>query len=278
MSPKMKMKMGRSTARKPAQPFLHHLRGRFFRHNVPGGAIPAAPAEPAVRKSQATLTANEQARFLAAINTFNGNGFYGAFVAIHADMRHRMHSMDGPIGTQRFLPWHRAYLVELERELRTLDPALFIPYWDWTVARDVPAWLASFTPTVIADGRRIVVTRTPGQSGALPTQNGVNNALANATYTPFTSALEQVHNTVHVWVGGTMSSIPTAPADPLFWMHHTNIDRLWNVWQQTHANQNPQLTGQNAVLDPWTLREPDTRRIADLGYSYAAAQRAAGHR
>ena len=32
---------------------------------------------------------------------------------------------------QRFLPWHRAYLINFERELREIDSFLSIPYWDW---------------------------------------------------------------------------------------------------------------------------------------------------
>jgi hypothetical protein len=46
-----------------------------------------------------------------------------------------------------------------------------------------------------------------------------------------------VHNRVHVWVGGSM--LPgTSPDDPVFFMHHCNIDRLWAQWQHTHPGQN----------------------------------------
>ncbi len=40
-----------------------------------------------------------------------------------------------------------------------------------------------------------------------------------------------MHNGVHVWVGGKMADVPTAPNDPAFWLHHSNIDRLWAQWQ-----------------------------------------------
>lgn len=29
--------------------------------------------------------------------------------------------------------------------------------------------------------------------------------------------------------------------DPLFWAHHTMVDRLWAMWQITHPGDNPQL-------------------------------------
>ncbi|EEH20603.2 hypothetical protein PABG_02834 [Paracoccidioides brasiliensis Pb03] len=47
--------------------------------------------------------------------------------------------------------------------------------------------------------------------------------------------LEYIHNTVHGWVGGNytghMSEIPVATFDPLFWLHHCNIDRMFAIWQ-----------------------------------------------
>ncbi|MEM6452141.1 MAG: tyrosinase family protein [Cyanobacteria bacterium P01_D01_bin.105] len=30
---------------------------------------------------------------------------------------------------------------------------------------------------------------------------------------------------------GTMDSIPCSPYDPIFWLHHANVDRLWAQWQ-----------------------------------------------
>ena len=38
------------------------------------------------------------------------------------------------------------------------------------------------------------------------------------------------HNWVHVDIAGLMGSPATAGQDPIFWLHHANIDRLWEVW------------------------------------------------
>ena len=57
------------------------------------------------------------------------------------------------------------------------------------------------------------------------------SVMAHSAFPSFTSSLEAVHGGVHVWVRGTMSMIPTAPADLIFWMHHANIDRLWWQWR-----------------------------------------------
>jgi len=59
-------------------------------------------------------------------------------------------------------------------------------------------------------------------------------------------ALEQTpHNDVHVGVGGPegyMSAFDTAPLDPVFWLHHANIDRLWAVWLKRPHRHNPTST------------------------------------
>jgi len=94
-----------------------------------------------------------------------------------------------------------------------------------------------------------------------------------STFSTFAGGLENIHNGVHVWVGGTMGWIPTAPADPIFWMHHANIDRLWSVWQAAHPGLNPNLPGPpssptSPVMDPWSYTEPNTRSIAAMGYKY----------
>jgi tyrosinase len=38
-----------------------------------------------------------------------------------------------------------------------------------------------------------------------------------------------LHNRVHVWVGGDMSP-STSPNDPVFYLNHCNVDRLWEAW------------------------------------------------
>lgn len=55
-------------------------------------------------------------------------------------------------------------------------------------------------------------------------------------YIPPESALQVgMHNLVHVWVGGTNGTMlpSTSPNDPVFFLHHANVDRLWALWQQS---------------------------------------------
>lgn len=41
------------------------------------------------------------------------------------------------------------------------------------------------------------------------------------------------HNRVHRWVGGVMLG-SGSPDDPVFWLHHAFMDRLWDRWQKAH--------------------------------------------
>ena len=222
---------------------------------------------PYQRKDQAALTVTEQQRFLCAFNVLISNGTFGPLVDIHGDPAHLPHT------TQRFLPWHRIYLLKLEQALRAIHPDVSLPYWDWTQAgeQQIPPWLVGVTPTVVTPTQTIPVTRFPQTSADLATiASNTPTALAQTDFTNFTSLLQGIHNGVHVWVGGSMGSVPTAPADPIFWMHHCNIDRLWWQWQKTpgNAGKNPILTGAGAVMDPWPNTEADTRDIIALGYTY----------
>src|SRR5216683_2521275 len=197
----------------------------------------------------------------------------GPFVDLHdMDIAAGMHYQHG---TERFLPWHRIYLILLEQQLRAIHPDVYIPYWDWTVDRGFPSWLAGYTPTVTTPAQgAITVTRSPHDPNFLPTVAEIGNVMANNNFANFRGQLEGYHGSVHVWVGGTMGAIPTAPCDPVFFMHHANIDRIWSQWQAANPGKNPDLPGPNPgpnspVMDPWSYTEADTRTTAGLGHTYA---------
>jgi len=64
----------------------------------------------------------------------------------------------------------------------------------------------------------------------LPTSVQVENLLKLSTFKEFHQEIENLHNKVHWWVAGCMLQ-RTSPNDPVFWLHHANIDRLWAMWQ-----------------------------------------------
>jgi tyrosinase len=214
------------------------------------------------RKDARQLSADEQTRFLNAFSQANALGALGPMVNIHANSVHQMHNHP------RFLPWHRIYLVKMEQLLMSIDPTVCLPYWRSSEQQAFPSWLLGFTPTVDLIIGTHTVTRNIGAFSSLPDTAAVNTAMGHNTFNPFAAALEGIHNSGHVWVGGSMGSVPTAPADPAFWMHHAEIDRIWAEWQQANPTEHPPLAGADAVMDPWPETEADTRDTTGLGYIY----------
>jgi len=63
-------------------------------------------------------------------------------------------------------------------------------------------------------------------------------AIGSADYLTLRSRSEDIHNLVHRWVGGNMLRM-TSPNDPVFFMHHAAIDRMWSIWQKKVAPGTP---------------------------------------
>ena len=47
----------------------------------------------------------------------------------------------------------------------------------------------------------------------------------------------ELHNRVHIYIGGAMQSVPRASNDPIFFLHHCNIDRLYEEWLDQYSDE-----------------------------------------
>ncbi|KAK4862915.1 hypothetical protein LT330_010745 [Penicillium expansum] len=76
--------------------------------------------------------------------------------------------------------------------------------------------------------------------------------------------LEYIHNNIHGWVGGDfnghMSQIPVATFDPIFWLHHCNIDRIFALWQALNPDKWFEKSKVNAFFQE-TIGLPDGAEI-----------------
>lgn len=217
-----------------------------------------------VRRDHRSLTESQRNAFNNALEAMDGNAAWSTLTNYHAGGVYRMHAMHGLSGRQRFLSWHRQYLFEAEQMLRTVEPTVTIPYWEYSSDGNRPDWVHQ-PPGVDRP--------TPGASGFLPHGGTISAVLARGDYTSFTTALENdAHNQVHNWCGGTLRNPSTASFDPIFWLLHSNVDRLWAIWQETHTTpvvHTPSLSGPEQVLDPWNVTIVDVDEPAwDLGYRY----------
>jgi tyrosinase len=231
-----------------------------------------------VRKNANKMKAGERDRFLLALAKLNTSAQaptpsgYQTLRNMHVSAANgEEHS--GP----QFLPWHRTYLLDLERRLQAIDPSVSMHYWRF----DEPApnvfsklfigetkrspatasfvvldpgnplvgWVTDSVPGILRSATFNTLTQAaPGQPGfELLTQA---ETLALGTAYPDFSVMEGTpHGAAHVSFNGWISSIPTAPKDPLFFMLHSNVDRLWALWQwlnrRTDADDPDTYTGQN---------------------------------
>ncbi|KAK6532025.1 hypothetical protein TWF694_003188 [Orbilia ellipsospora] len=68
-----------------------------------------------------------------------------------------------------------------------------------------------------------------------------------------TDSLESVHDVIHATVGGNngeMAYVDYAAHDPLFFLHHTNIDRIFAIWQAIHSNStNPYISSSDNFVN-----------------------------
>jgi tyrosinase len=218
------------------------------------------------RISAFKMSKAEQDIYKNAVTAMISDGTYEALVKIHAEMRHNMHDMPGigMLGRLRFLPWHRAYLIHFEAELQKRDAKAFVPYWDW-VAGGVPDWLKGFKPKVgSVDNKRNDLTKP------ITDQSRIDALLKIGDFPSFTHELElDPHNSGHVALGFPMERVPVAPSDPIFWMHHGQVDRVWAMWQSSNSTKKPILSSPDDVMDPWSDTVDTLQSIAKLGYSYA---------
>lgn len=60
-------------------------------------------------------------------------------------------------------------------------------------------------------------------------------AADNGNFNP--SSLEALHDNIHVLTGGHMSIVPQAAYAPVFWLHHTNVDRVFAIYQAAYPDK-----------------------------------------
>jgi tyrosinase len=191
-------------------------------------------------------------------------------------------------GTRLFLPWHRAYLYFFELALRDLVPDAALAWWDWSSTDShttgIPAAYAtpkagtgpnSLYQTVVPQvarqsGKPTRTARAPAPPSALPSQQDVQAVLALSDFLDFQSQLEEIHNKIHLWVGGTMGEIPWAAYDPIFFAHHAMIDRIWRLWQTRHPTPHLPAGLLEQALPPFPLTVAQTLDVNGLGYDYAS--------
>lgn len=221
-----------------------------------------------IRKNYRDLSDLERQNFVQAVLKVKEEGLVDEFADIHAS-----HFQHGIHRSSHFLPWHREFILRFERALQRHVPTVALPYWNSTVdisATD-PLWNDEFLGQFDAAwdlGRRL--------GGVdLPTVDELDLTQGLGSYNAYWRKLERdIHNPPHNWVGGVMAGV-ASPGDPIFFLHHGWIDRLWAHWRRAHPGAPFVASAAGLGVDDPLMGWPD-RKPADvldhlaLGYEYDA--------
>jgi tyrosinase len=173
-----------------------------------------------------------------------------------------------------FLPWHRMYLHHFENMIMSEVMELggpedwALPYWNYSEAspesRILPKAFQKSSTTGLYVPQRAANANAGLQFAGTPETN-ISDCLSEPLFTgvpsgspgfgglpglshnprPGKGMLERSpHDRMHGAINGStsadelnfMGNFTRAPLDPIFWVHHCNIDRLWEVWVQSHVN------------------------------------------
>jgi tyrosinase len=162
-----------------------------------------------------------------------------------------------PFAPDLFLPWHRAYLLYFEELVRVIsgNPDFTLPYWNYTAGPGraiIPPEFRDPNSPLFVENRSDGVNRGLPIDHRIPAARSPINleALRNSFYSRgdrpasmgFNPDLDgKLHAAVHGLVGDArnMGTVETAAQDPIFWLHHCQIDRLWYSWQRAGRRTPP---------------------------------------
>lgn len=246
-----------------------------------------------VRRSARTMSASDPdlaaySRAVAAMKALPASDprNWNRFAAIHANFC--------PHGNWFFLPWHRAYLVSLERICRDLSGKadFALPYWDWSLDRQLPAAFTTGTPQTnpLNHRRPGSLTITDDMTGpgvisrimqspdfeAFGSSRPRGQTDTNARWQRRMGAKTELefnpHDGIHQTVGGDMGQVANASRDPIFYLHHANVDRLWSAWNARGNQNSGEAMWRNFAFNrnfpQWDVAVSDLLSTGQLGYRY----------
>jgi Common central domain of tyrosinase len=203
-----------------------------------------------------------------------------------------------------FFPWHRLFLYFFEQIVRqavveTGGPTDWtLPYWNYDLGGENASLPEPFRLPADSSNPLFVPVRRPyyNAGGTLPdliaseeralalrefTGNAMFGGNNKSPHRPRFWGQpglpeETPHGTVHVEVGGWMRNPEEAAQDPIFWLHHANIDRIWAVWNEREGGANPTEGGWlthtfeffNSQGEQMPMNCGETNRTELLGYTY----------
>ncbi|MFQ3244372.1 MAG: tyrosinase [Arenicella sp.] len=166
-----------------------------------------------------------------------------------------------------FLAWHRGYIHLFEKKIQELssNPSFRLPYWDYYSSPTMPV---EFTNS--SGNNPLYVARTNTNVSAALSYSPFANSVVNfqtGEANAFEPSVESMpHNQVHNIIGRPFMRGKTSPQDPIFWVHHANIDRLWAAWTAS-GNGRMQPPASDSY---WTQNLTRSRTVNGAKFNYGS--------
>ncbi|KAL5639188.1 hypothetical protein ACGC1H_006638 [Rhizoctonia solani] len=269
---------------------------------VTGSTKSAECTNPVVRREWRTLSQGQRDKFHKAIkclqdkpSTFDveeSKNLFDDFGYVHYTINRTIHHVAS------FFPWHRYFIILREQALSECGYSDPMPYWDWTLDSTIEHFQNSemfdnekgfggngtgktdwVDGSCVEDGpyaglqvnypephcltRRFNFTGSPVGNW---TKSVLNEIMQYPDYINFWNNTERMpHDNLHRTIGGDMRR-QYSPNEPLFFLHHAQVDRLWTIWQgrnETRLRDYGGNTVQEVTVDTASLRDT----LFTLGYA-----------
>ncbi|XP_076457104.1 hemocyanin 2-like isoform X2 [Babylonia areolata] len=210
-----------------------------------------------VRRDIDTLTMGERESLKSALKDMEEDGSFEQIAKFHGYpglCQHDGHAAACCVhGAPTFPHWHRLYVENVENALLNHGSAISMPYWDWTKPIEkLPDLVRNPTYYDSRTHKKEVNPffrwKVPGKDAVYTTRDplpelfdshyfldNVLLALEQTSFCDFEVQFEIVHNALHSFVGGrgkhSMATLDYTAFDPVFFLHHANVDRIWAIWQ-----------------------------------------------
>jgi hypothetical protein len=184
-----------------------------------------------------------------------------------------------PSGKEKlhFLVWHRMYIYHFEKIVRKLSghEEFALPYWAYTNNKLSDKFLhpkfRDPSSSLYEQARFDSLNNGEPISGEIERALDLTKLMSYTSLQMFSNNINAApHGAMHDYIGhgndpegkrffnqitnsyseeGLMGWVPTAGFDPIFWMHHSNIDRIWQQW--TNSDNGVEFTVEDLKSIPW---------------------------
>jgi len=197
-----------------------------------------------------------------------------------------------PSGKEKihFLVWHRLYIWHFEKIVRKLSGKkdFALPYWGYTNLNDSDKMM----PVMFRDSKSALYEscRYDSLNNGYPISGEIERALDMTklmSYTDYYTFCMNInaapHGAMHDYIGagndttgllkfnnpitnsvtntGLMGWVPTAGFDPIFWLHHSNIDRIWQQWTNSENGKMITLEELKSVEWPYVFFDENGKKV-----------------